>query len=207
MRCRQHVNPLGLGLRAFRGERPVLDCARPVELEVGCADAQFLFERAQRDPDRLYLGLEIRDQLVDLVNEKARALRAPVQAVFCQANLHIDTVLPPRSVERAYVNFPDPWFKRRHRKRRMIDADLANGLQRVLAPGGEVFVQTDVWELALDALEVFEPLAPELTNLAGAWSFWKKPNPYGARSWREEHCEGAGLKIWRLRYRNQLAAR
>ena len=66
MRIRQHVNPNQLHFSRFRGELPPFD-GRPVELEIGCAEAQFLFERAVRDPSRLYVGLEIREDLVALV--------------------------------------------------------------------------------------------------------------------------------------------
>ena len=66
MRIRQHVNPTLLHFETFRGERPPLD-GRLVELEIGCADAQFLFERAAVDPSRLYVGLEIREDLTKLV--------------------------------------------------------------------------------------------------------------------------------------------
>ena len=112
MRIRQHVNPKGVFFEQFRGERPPLD-GRVVELEIGCADAQFLFERAAQDPSRLYVGLEIRQDLVELVNKRARRERQPVHAVFCQAQLHIEQIFPPGSIERVYVNFPDPWFKRK----------------------------------------------------------------------------------------------
>src|SRR5579872_5390892 len=114
MRIRQHVNPLGLHYEAFRGERPVLVAGREVEIEIGCAEAQFLFERAARDPGRNYIGLEIREELVAWVNRRARATAAPVHAVFCQAQLHLSTLFPAASVARVYLNFPDPWFKRRH---------------------------------------------------------------------------------------------
>jgi tRNA (guanine-N7-)-methyltransferase len=201
MRVRQHVNPLGPGFEQFRGRRPRLEAGRPVEIEVGCADAQFLFERAAADPDRHYLGFEIREQLVEAVAARAAALGAPVQAVFCNANLHLADLLPPGSVCRAYLNFPDPWFKRRHHERRMIDDRLLAALAVVMKPGGELFVQSDVWEVALDALAVCERHERAFVNLAGPWSFWKEGNPYGARSWREQHCEEEGMPIWRVRYR------
>lgn len=201
VRIRQHVNPLNLAFAKFRGELPELSPGRAVELEIGCAEARFLFERAAQDPDRTYIGLEIREQLVDYVNQEARAAGLPVHAVFCHANRHLREMFPPRSVERVYLNFPDPWFKRRHRKRRMVDVELVRDIHDVLAHDGEVFFQSDVWGVVLDALGSFERLDHLYENCAGAWSFWKRGNPYGVRSWREAHCEDEGLPIWRLRYR------
>jgi tRNA (guanine-N7-)-methyltransferase len=203
VRVRNHVNPLGPAFAEFRGEAPRLAADRPLELELGCADAQFLFQRAARDRHRHYVGIEIREELVNAVNAKAAALEVPVRAVFCNANRHLLQVVPERGVARVFVNFPDPWFKRRHGKRRMITDELGRDIVRLLQPAGELFVQTDVWELALDALGVFEPLDAELHNCAGAWSFWKRGNPFGAQSWREERCERNGWPIWRLYYRRR----
>ena len=198
MRIRQHVDPRGLYFSQFRGERPSLD-HRAVEVEIGCADAQFLFERAAREPTRLYVGLEIREDFVEHVNKRAKELAAPVHAVFCHAQLHLTEVFPPGAVERVYVNFPDPWFKRRHRDRRMIDSALADGIAIVARAGAEIFVQTDVWDIAIDSLSTFES-DERFANLAGEWSFWRGGNPYGVRSWREQNAEETGLPIWRMRY-------
>jgi tRNA (guanine-N7-)-methyltransferase len=201
MRIRQHVNPNQLHFARFRGDRPALD-GRLVELEIGCADAQFLFERAACDASRQYIGLEIREDLVKLVNKRARAHAVPVHAVFCQAQLHMTEIFPPGSVERVYVNFPDPWFKRRHHDRRMVDEVLAAGIAIVARSGAEIFVQSDVWEIALDAMATFER-DDRFVNLASEWTFWREGNPYGVRSWREQHAEATGLPIWRIRYRRR----
>ena len=201
VRIRQHVNPHQVHFARFRGERPVLD-GRPVELEVGCADAQFLFERAARDPTRLYVGLEIREDLVRLVNRRARAQGIPVHAVFCQAQLHMTEIFAPGGVDRVYINFPDPWFKRRHHARRMVDAALADGIAAVARPGADIFVQSDVCDIALDAMATFER-DDRFANHAGEWTFWRAGNPYGVRSWREQNAEQTGLAIWRILYRRR----
>lgn len=200
MRIRQHVNPKLSFFATFRGERPALRPGRAVEVEIGCAEAQFLFERAARDPDRDYVGIEIREELTRWVNREAAARKAPVHAVFCHAQRHLAHVLAPASVDRVYLNFPDPWFKRRHHDRRMIDPDLAAAIAIVVKPGADVFVQTDVWDIALDAMDVFERADAHFENRAGEWRFWRGGNPYGARSWREQNAEETGLPIWRLMY-------
>lgn len=203
VRKRQHVNPLHVGFESFRGRPPRLESGRRIELEIGCAEAQFLFERAAREPDRIYVGLEIREVLVDEVNERARRTGLPVQAVFCHANHHLTDLFAPGSVDRVFVNFPDPWFKRRHRKRRMLGVELARDIHTVLASAGELLFQSDVWAIALDAMGVLDAREDLFVNLAGPWSFWRDGNPYGVRSWREQHCEAAGLPIWRLFYRKE----
>jgi len=200
MRARQHVNPLGLVYEEFCGDKPRLPSGRPVEVEIGCAEAQFLFERARREPSHTYVGLEVRRHLVDWVNEEAEREGLPVQAIFCNVNNHLPVLFSGRIVDRAFLNFPDPWFKRRHRKRRVVDERFGRNLHGILKPGGELFVQTDVWEVALDAMDVFERLDDCYRNASGAWTFWKEGNPYGARSWREAHCAEHRLRVWRIFY-------
>ncbi|HEY0251563.1 MAG TPA: hypothetical protein VGC41_08550, partial [Kofleriaceae bacterium] len=150
------------------------------------------------DPARQYVGLEIREDLVELVNKRAAQTGLPVTAVFCQAQLHLPQVFGAARAQRVFINFPDPWFKRAHHNRRMVDPVLIAAIAQLLAPGAELFVQTDVWELAIDALSAIEA-DPHFTNRAGEWSFWRA-NPYGVRSWREQNAEETGLPIWRLLY-------
>lgn len=200
MRLRQHVNPLHAHFAEFRGQAPALEAGRAIELEIGCAEAQFLFERARRDPARQYVGLEIREELVHWVNRHARAAGLPVTAVFCQAQLHLPLVMGGHFADRVYLNFPDPWFKRKHHNRRMIDDQLARAIAEVTRQGAEIFVQSDVWEVALDAMEVLERRDELFVNVTEPWSFWRRGNPFGARSWREQNAEETGLPIWRILY-------
>lgn len=200
MRMRQHVNPLGLSFETYRDVIPELDPARPVEVEIGCAEAQFLFERWRRNPEGQYVGLEIRDWLVTQVNQDARAEEASVQALHCHANHHLRTVFPDDSVDTAHVLFPDPWFKKRQRKRRVVDDQLVEDIHAILKPRGELHFASDVWSVALEAMSIFEAAEHLFENRSGAWSFWKGANPYDARSWRESHCDQEGMKVWRILY-------
>jgi len=198
-RVRHHVNPLGA---EFLGRRidPIALPPGEVEVELGCADARFLFERAPLHPRVSFVGLEIRQPLVDEVNDKARALGlANLRAVFTNVNVDLDALFADERVARFFVNFPDPWFKRRHHKRRVMNPELVDVLHKKLVPGGELFFQSDVWDLALDALAVLEGAPQRFRNLDGPWSFCRD-NPFGARSLREVRCEERQMRIWRMRY-------
>jgi tRNA (guanine-N7-)-methyltransferase len=84
----------------------------------------------------------------------------------------------------------------------MVDEVLAEGVAAVAQSGADVFVQSDVWDIALDAMSTFER-DDRFVNLAGEWTFWRDGNPYGVRSLREQNAEETGLVIWRLRYRRR----
>jgi tRNA (guanine-N7-)-methyltransferase len=197
-RVRHHVNPAHVAFRAAKAARIPLPEGTPVEVELGCADARFLFELAPQDPTRLFLGLEIRQPMVDQVNQQAADLKlANLRACFAHVNIDLDQLFADERLARVYVNFPDPWFKRRHHARRVMTPELAEILFRKLAPGGELLFQSDIWELAIDAMFVLEQSA--FRNREGAWTFLRQ-NPYRARSLREVRCEERGLRIWRMLY-------
>jgi tRNA (guanine-N7-)-methyltransferase len=200
VRVRHHVNPLRSPF--LERQLPAVELpAGEAESELGCADARFLFERAPQHPEVTFVGLEIRRPMVKEVNRFAAEQQlGNLRAVFCNINVDLPALFADRSFRRMFINFPDPWFKRRHQKRRLVNEELVPVLHDKLRAGGELFFQSDVFDLALDAMVVLES-APELfANVLGPWSF-VRDNPYGARSLREVRCEDRGMRIWRMCYR------
>jgi tRNA (guanine-N7-)-methyltransferase len=172
-----------------------------VEVELGCADARFLFERAPLHPEMCFVGLEIRTPMVEQVNEQAAELKLTnLRAVYCNINVDLPCLFPDRSLARIFVNFPDPWFKRRHQNRRLMNDELVPVLHDKLRPGGELFFQSDVFDLALDAMAVLESAPERFANRLAPWSF-VRDNPFDAKSLREVRCEERGMRIWRMCYR------
>lgn len=213
MRVRNHRNPLRSTLLQLappplellsslpEPERPHREA---IEVELGCADAQFLFQLARCDSRTHYVGIEIRDALVNDVNERARAEGlARLRAVYAHINVDLPALFDGQKglVQRFYINFPDPWWKRAHHKRRLVNRELADELWDLLTPDGELFFQSDVFELALDAMAVLES-TPGFENAspAGEWSFFKT-SPFPARSLREDRVEARGLPVYRMLYR------
>src|SRR5437868_8656809 len=118
----------------------VLPDDRDVEVELGCADARFLFERAPQHRKSYFLGLEIREPLVDEVNRKAAEAGIDnLHAVFSNINVDLPALVPDASLTRVFINFPDPWFKRKHRRRRLMNEELVEALHKKLRAGGEIF--------------------------------------------------------------------
>jgi tRNA (guanine-N7-)-methyltransferase len=201
MRIRQHVNPLKSNF--FRIELAPLDlpAGRPVEVELGSAEAYFLMERAAETPERSYVGIEIRRDMVELANrESAQRGLAQVRSVFANMSVDLPRLFRSGSVNRFFINFPDPWFKQRQRKRRVLDEALVDQMLPLLTRDGEIHVATDIFDIALDAMAVLERESPRrFRSMHEPWSFLPGSR-FAARSWRERHCGAQGLRIWRLAY-------
>ncbi|MBN1771740.1 MAG: methyltransferase domain-containing protein [Deltaproteobacteria bacterium] len=178
--------------------RAMLDCAAPVELDIGFGKGRSLVEWAALDRDGTLLGIEIRRGLVERAHERlCRAGARGVRLLRGDFRALAPRLGPDGLVRRCYLHFPDPWWKKRHRKRQVVSAPVAAELVRLLAPGGEVCVQTDVPERA----EEFR------AALAGAGldeRWWSdggaEARPFDVRSNREVRCEAAGVPVYRMVY-------
>jgi tRNA (guanine-N7-)-methyltransferase len=200
MRIRQHVNPLKSDLLDIADvPRVVAPAGAALEVELGAAEAHFLIDRARTDAATSFVGVEIRRELVEAVNAACAAGGpANVRSVFANISVDMGRLFADGSVRRFFLNFPDPWFKSRQHKRRVIGPGLTAEIGRALAPGGELYVQTDIFALALDAMAALEG-DDGFVNVAGAWTFLRE-SPYDAKSRRERQCESEGVRVWRLLY-------
>lgn len=179
-------------------------CAR-LEIEIGPGRGGFLLERLAAVPELCMVGLEIRRKLATIVDERLRKHGFGARGrVFAEDARHaLDRLVPDGSVAAFFVHFPDPWWKKRHQKRLVMSPALLDAMARLLAPAGELFVQTDVEERALayeaqvGAHEAFEPAGDEMGSARMA------DNPYSARSPREHRAIADGIPVTRLRFRKR----
>jgi tRNA (guanine-N7-)-methyltransferase len=120
---------------------------RPLEIEVGCGKGGFLVSAAEAQPDRNFLGLEI-DRALHFLIAGRLAKRQLVNArIACgDARLWFHNHLADQSLSAIHVYFPDPWWKKRHHKRRLWTPEFAVDCERTLRPGGRLFIATDVGE-------------------------------------------------------------
>ena len=202
MRVRQHVNPLKSDLLEI-AEVPRITAppGTAIEVELGAAEAHFLFDRAREDRRTQFVGIEIRRELVGATNvECGRMGLDHVRSVFANMSVDMPRLFADGSVHRFFLNFPDPWFKSRQHKRRVIGPGLVREIARALAIGGELFVQTDIFALALDAMAALEAETAAFSNAREPWTFLRA-SPFAAKSRRERQCEQEGARVWRLLYR------
>jgi len=152
---RQHVNPLSSNFNQI--ERiPSLsemfdDSKLNLHLDIGCAAGEFLFDLALVNKNWNYLGIEIREKLVKTAKLKAQERKIKnLYFVFGNANniLHdVQNKFLFKNLKSISFNFPDPWFKKRHYKRRVIQPEFINILSNSLQKGTLIFIKTDVKDL------------------------------------------------------------
>ncbi|QNJ24762.1 tRNA (guanine-N(7)-)-methyltransferase [Synechococcus sp. SYN20] len=210
---RQHVNPLSrffqlpLELPAPQElfEHPNL----PIHLDIGCARGFFLLELAALQPERNHLGVEIRRPLVQAAQrDRDRQQQHNLHFLFCNANISLEAwmaALPPDQLHLVSIQFPDPWFKQRHRKRRVLQPALLLAIASALHPGRQLFLQSDV-------LAVIEPMV-SLVELSNCFARpkddqrpWRTSNPLPVATERERYVQEQGLPSYRVLFERTDAA-
>jgi tRNA (guanine-N7-)-methyltransferase len=167
----------------------------PLEVELGFGRPHFLLARAKEVPAHDLVGIEWKGRWPSAVWDKqARGEAQNVRAVHGNAWVLFGALFRPSTVRHAYLNFPDPWWKSKHKKRRIVSDGFASLIASRLEPGGSMLVQTDVASLLEDILARLEA-NPDLKNPAGAGRLSRKP--VGASSHREQRCRADGVPIFR----------
>ncbi len=119
----------------------------PIEIEVGFGKGLFLLNAAQSCPEKNFLGIEIeRKYTLYTATRIAKRSLGNVRVVCGDTKVFFRDHLADGSVEAVHVYFPDPWWKKRHQKRRLFDEDFVAGCARVLKSGGRLHVVSDVEE-------------------------------------------------------------
>jgi tRNA (guanine-N7-)-methyltransferase len=205
-RVREHVNPLS---EKYQEPTPPPDWAqvyddwsKPLSLDIGCGKGGYVLEMAKLYPDRNWLGLEIREPLVYRAIALKNSLTGEcdlsnLHYLFCNVNVTLPSLLPPGKIDQVSILFPDPWFKRRHKKRRVVQPELVELLTKLLVPGAEILLQSDVEEVATSMREVFEA-NPNFVNQAGQGNFASITlYPEHVMTEREEWTISQGKPVYR----------
>ena len=207
-RIRQHVNPF---TKKFQGMPVVPPClrqgsGRSLHLDIGCASGNYLLKLAKANPLTNYVGLEIRKKLVDDARRKRdEAQLGNVDFLFCnvidsEAFSELLRQLPERPSSIS-VFHPDPLFKKRQKKRRVVTPALLGALGEYSAPGAQLFIQSDVQEAFLDmARSIFAHPNQWYLGGGGCFGAQSKENALGIPTDREMTVSRAGLPIWRAQF-------
>jgi tRNA (guanine-N7-)-methyltransferase len=176
------------------------DPTLPLLLDVGCARGRFLLKMAELEPERNFLGVEIREPLVVEANRIADGRKLQnVHYEFCNAMLWLGRLLqniPEGLLQTVTIQFPDPWFKKKHAKRRMVNTELVDAIVDKLMPGGVVFVQTDIEFLAEEMFGLFQ--ADYRLRTCGF-----RANPFAVKTERELAVESKDLPVYRRMFQKK----
>jgi tRNA (guanine-N7-)-methyltransferase len=204
---REHVNPLSKKYQAplippdWQKVYGLPDQA--LHLDIGSGKGRFLLEMAQKQPEWNFLGLEIREPLVEQANRWREDLGlVNLFYLFGNANNSLRPVLEslPEGVLRyVTIQFPDPWFKRKHQKRRVVQPEIVVDLAEALPAGGVVFLQSDVKEVAAEMRDRFDH-HPAFTRQHPEWL---TDNPLPVMTERELSTLKRGEPVYRTLFIRQ----
>jgi tRNA (guanine-N7-)-methyltransferase len=172
----------------------------PRTLEIGFGNGENLLALASAHPQRDFLGVEVHRPGVGrlLLALEARAV-ANVRVICHDAVEVLGQQIPPQWLEEILLLFPDPWPKKRHHKRRLIQPPFAQLLHSRLMHGGVLRVATDWQPYALEILETLGAV-PGLANLAAKGGFVARPAERAPTRF-ERRGERLGHEVWDLAFR------
>lgn len=129
---------------------------RPVELELGCGDGGFILGRAAQYFERNFLAVErLLGRARKIAKRIMREERANLKVLRLESSYVVQRLCPPGSLDVIHIMFPDPWPKKRHHKRRLIQPEFLDYMHRALRSGGAVRFSTDHDEYYHRAQEVW----------------------------------------------------
>ena len=209
---RQHVNPLSQFFQlplSLPSKNILFEKSHyPIHLDIGSAKGEFLIELATKYPDWNFVGLEIREPLVSLCEKKRRKLELTnLKFLFCNVNVSLDEWLSDLDfgqLKRVSIQFPDPWFKRKHFKRRVLKTNILNSIAKAMSKDGEIFIQSDIFKLIEYMTNMIDENRYFTRKNVGDLSSIDK-NPYNVMTDREIFSLKKNLLIYRVMYtRNSL---
>jgi len=127
----------------------------PVHLEIGCGKGDFVVGMAKKHPDIKFLAIEKVPDVAVIAMEKVYAEGLQNVRFVCMDAFDLPEVTSPYKFERIYLNFSDPWPKKRHAKRRLTSEVYLDIYKKILSKDGEIHFKTDNSDLFAYSLESF----------------------------------------------------
>src|ERR1700733_9585383 len=166
---------------------------RPIELDLGSGSGKFLVEAGLRYPERNFLGIERLLGRVRKTRRKACQLTLTnVRVLRVEIDYAVKYLLLPNSISRFHLSFPDPWPKRRHHTRRLVDGEFLEAISAALVPSGELWIKTD-------HVEFFRWIEKMMTPATFVEAPWEHEYP---NTDFDETFAAENAPIYRLRLRN-----
>ena len=186
----------------FRQQPPDLAASfgndNPVYLEIGFGNGESLAEMARRHPDRNYLGVEVhRPGVGHLLLKLEESGCGNVRVIRHDAVEVMQQMLPAAGLSGVYLFFPDPWHKKRHHKRRIVQPAFVDSLARVIRPGGLFHAATDWQDYARHMMDMLSADRRQFENAAGPGRFFARPADRPLTKF-EQRGQRLGHGVWDL---------
>jgi tRNA (guanine-N7-)-methyltransferase len=149
---------------------------QPLSLEIGCGTGHFIIDLAKRQPESNFLAIDIYNKGCLKTSRKVDAEQLTnVRVIRAEARYLITQSLRPGGLSAIYINCPDPWPKKRHRQRRLVNQQFLQAAWHYLTPGGDFYFSSDFVDYAEEVAELLAQLpgyknqlsAPLVTDLPG----------------------------------------
>lgn len=134
----------------------LLDTQKEVDIEIGFGKGAFILGKAILYKDINFIGYEVKKKFVDSVNQKID--KENINNVYVEKNYAekaIPKQIPNQKIRYIYINFPDPWWKAKHKKRRILQDNLIDTFYNALKMNGRIYFRTDVEEYANTVDDIF----------------------------------------------------
>ena len=140
----------------------IFETNRPLEIDLGCGDGSFLVAMASHYQERNFLGVErLLGRVRKVIRKAEKNSLLNLKVLRLELSYTIEWLLPDHCANRMHLLFPDPWPKKKHHKRRMVNKSFCESLVRILKEDGEFLFKTDhpdYFEESMRALENFDLL-------------------------------------------------
>lgn len=174
----------------------VFNNAKPTYVEIGFGNGESLASYAKRHPHNNYIGIEVHRPGVGHLLIKIEELGLDNLKVMRHDATEVIRAIPDATLAGAMLFFPDPWHKKKHHKRRILQPALINEMARIIHPGGTFHAATDWEHYAKHMMEVLTA-SPDFKNLAGETSFSPRPEERPLTKF-EQRGQRLGHGVWDL---------
>ena len=171
----------------------------PLKLEIGFGMGSFLIDMAAQEPQTNFIGMDFYHKGIrKLMTRKSKLQLENIRVAYGDVRFKIPLLFKDGELESIYINFPDPWPKKRHTKRRLIKPGFVKLIGQKLAPKGHIFLATDFETYAMEMLEHFNS-EPLFQNQDPASGFLSNREDLPKTKY-EKNFIHAGHKIYYLEY-------
>ena len=175
------------------------DSKRPLKVEIGFGNGTFIFAKAEEEPDADFIGIELYHKGIrSLANRIKKSRIKNIIIIYANAKKVLADSIRDNELVEVFINFPDPWPKKRHKKRRLVDIDFAQLIYSKLINKGKVYLATDSKDYIMEMIVAFIS-KPGFKNLAGRLNYSEKA-PYPCTTKYEEKSLSNGKKNYYLQY-------